>query len=1376
MSFLSNFSMQVVKRDGRTEDVSFDKVLERVRKAAEGLTVNPTAIAQKILAQIYNGVKTTELDELTCQLCASLATVHPDYGTLAARVCISNHQKNTDPSFSKVIRELSQQVAPKTGETVSYINEELLKVVEEHGEQIDAYIDHSRDYLLDYFGFKTLERAYLLKNAAGKTLERPQHLWMRVSLALWGSINLKRAFETYDLMSQKYFTHATPTLFNAGGPRQQLSSCFVKGTQVHTINGGVKNIEDVVIGDEVITHTGNIKKVVQCHCNPLNNRTIYDLKLAGTPTVSVTGNHRLWSLSDEQDKWGAKPGWNSVEYLRVGDWVAIPNKKGGENYVLDIKPILDTYSTDGNNVKYRYEYDDNGKVTPYATWKKHFANERTVSSEKKGDTFNRYWVFDETMMELLGIWFGDGCIVHGKNSAKQKSIRSINIVSYHNNTTLIDFVTKTFYEKFSIRHVSVQQDKNGMVSMSINNQYIAYIFKQLFNCGFDKKMIPTFFNKLPYSCITSFLSGLVSSDGCVGDNGCVAVQLTNPPLVNAIFHLARSVGISVTMTLMGTSSKKTAGRMSIPSNILNGKIKKIYHDDRIQKYENKKLTNWRNLRVIDGTTFMRINVKTPTNKSPEYVYTLGVEDDHSYSVGGFIAENCFLQAMHSDSIEGIFKTLTDCALISKWAGGIGLHVHNIRAKGALIKGTNGRGDGLVPMLRTFNATARYINQGGRRNGSFAIYLEPWHADVEDFLRLKLNTGSEEERARDLFYALWVSDLFMKRVEADEDWTLFCPNEAPGLSDVHGQAFEELYTRYEMEGRGKKVIKAQKLWFQILDTQMETGTPYLLYKDAANAKSNQKNLGTIKSSNLCVAPETYILTDKGQQMISELVDQEVNVWNGEKWSKTTVRKTGESQKLVTVYLSNGAQLTCTPYHKFIIHSDNTTIANSERIEAKDLVEGMTLCKWSNLEGILQEHKIVSVTDNDRIDDTYCFNEPENHAGVFNGILTGNCSEIIEYSDETECAVCNLASIGLPSLVDTTTKSFNFDKLREIARVATANLNRVIDINYYPTPETKKSNMRHRPIGIGVQGLADVFAMMRLPWDSDEAADLNQRIFEHMYFAAVEESMRIALYEEEPYKTFNGSPASQGLLQPDLWKITPLTETDGSLDWKTLRENVQRYGIRNSLLIAPMPTASTSQILGYNEAFEPFTSNLYTRRTLAGEYIVINKHLLKDLIERDLWNDDLKQKIIARNGSVQDIEEIPEDIQNLYKTAWELKQRTLIDMAAARGAFICQSQSLNLFVADPSYAKLTSMHFYGWKKGLKTGCYYLRTKAAVMAQKFTVDPKFLTQVETKQQEEPPTEKKVETKVEKLERLAREYEESVKEAKEAAEKGEGCLMCSG
>jgi ribonucleoside-diphosphate reductase alpha subunit len=827
MAFSNQFSMQVIKRDGRSEDVSFDKVLERVRRASEGLAVHPTLVAQKILAQIYDGVKTAELDELTSQLAASLSTVHPDYGSLAARITISNHQKNTDPSFTNVMKQLFKQKAPKTGEPVSYINEILHTLVLDHGPEIDARINHDRDYVFDYFGFKTLERAYLLKDTNGRVLERPQHMWMRVSLALWPN-DLDRAFETYDLMSQKYFTHATPTLFNAGTKHSQLSSCF-------------------------------------------------------------------------------------------------------------------------------------------------------------------------------------------------------------------------------------------------------------------------------------------------------------------------------------------------------------------------------------------------------------------------------LLAMSDDSISGIYKTLSDCAKISKYAGGIGLHCHNIRAKGTIIRGTNGTSNGLIPMLRVFNSTARYVDQGGgRRNGSFAIYLEPWHADVEDFLRLKLNSGSEEERARDLFYAMWISDLFMKRVEADEDWTLFCPVEAPGLADVYGDEFEALYTRYEREGRGRKTIKAQKLWFHILDTQMETGTPYLLYKDPANAKSNQKNLGTIKSSNLCC-------------------------------------------------------------------------------------------------------------------------------------------EILEYSDSNETAVCNLASMGLPAFVDQTSGTFNFVKLREVTATVIRNLNRVIDINYYPTPETERSNMRHRPVGLGIQGLADVFAMLRLPWDSEGAADLNQRIFEHMYFAAVEESMRIAHFDSNgSYETFKGSPASKGLLQPDLWGVTPLTQTDGTLDWKTLRENVQKYGMRNSLLLAPMPTASTSQILGYNECFEPFTSNIYTRRTLAGEFIVVNKYLLKDLVDRGLWNEDMKQMIIARNGSVQGIPGMPQDIQDLYRTAWELKMRTLIDHAAARGAFICQSQSLNLFVADPSYAKLTSMHFYAWKKGLKTGCYYLRTKAAVAAQKFTIDPKFLstpTVAITKQSSDSIQQHltRSETRAERLERLAREYEEEQERANKAAADGTGCLMCS-
>jgi ribonucleoside-diphosphate reductase alpha chain len=1149
--------MRVIKRDGSSEHVSFDKVLHRIRRAAHGLSVNPDVLAQQVLSQIYDGVKTEEIDDLTSQVAASLSTNHPDWATLAGRIAISNHQKKTNPSFCEVMLILANQ--QKLGETVSFIHDKIINLCKSsQREVIDKAIRHERDFDFDYFGFKTLERSYLLRDANRNIIERPQHLWMRVALGLWPD-NWEYALETYEMLSQKKFTHATPTLFSAGTPREQLSSCF-------------------------------------------------------------------------------------------------------------------------------------------------------------------------------------------------------------------------------------------------------------------------------------------------------------------------------------------------------------------------------------------------------------------------------LVAMSDDSIQGIFKTLSDCANISKYAGGIGVHIHNIRARGASIRGTNGVSDGIAPMLRVFNNTARYVNQGGRRNGSFAIYLEPWHADIEDFLKLKLPTGAEEERARDLFYALWIPDLFMKRVEEDGMWSLFCPDEAPGLADVWGEKFEELYLKYEQEGRVRKQVSAQKLWFQVLDTQMESGTPYLVYKDAANRKSNQQNVGTIKSSNLCVAPETYILTDKGQFQIYELENQEVNVWNGEKWSRTIVRKTGENQKIISVRLSNGAEIQCTPYHKFIIrngYTDKKHLQKATRIHASELKEGMKLAKcdlaiiegnadedihypythgffcgdgttcknYSKIKDIkicslygekkkLIEHlaieafsgnedaqgryniklaqeipdkyyvpmnaslkcrlewlaglfdadgcvvencdneslqlasihldfldnirlmlqtlgvqsKVVklhearqtlmpdgkggrklfdcqpiwrilisssglyrlanlgfnchrlefvkrkpqrnaeqfvtveSVIDEGRYDDTYCFNEPENHAGIFNGVLTGNCSEIIEYSDKNETAVCNLASLSLPAFVQNNT--FNFEELRRVTKVAIRNLNKVIDINFYPTPETERSNMRHRPVGLGIQGLADVFAMLKMDWESQEALQLNQLIFEHIYFAAVEQSIEIAK-EEGPYETFAGSPISQGKLQPDLWNITPITEKNGELDWATLRERV-KGGVRNSLLLAPMPTASTSQILGNNECFEPFTSNLYTRRTLAGEFIMVNKYLLKELMDLGIWSDTIKQEMVMKNGSVQGITAIPDEIQKRYKTAWELKQKFLIDMAAGRGAFVCQSQSLNLFVADATYAKLTSMHFYAWKAGLKTGCYYLRTKAPVMAQKFTVDPRFgKTNVVEDDNESVLSDDSNDSSATSstdrtsLEQMIRDFEAVTKKAKEDGEDA-GCLMC--
>ena len=547
--------------------------------------------------------------------------------------------------------------------------------------------------------------------------------------------------------------------------------------------------------------------------------------------------------------------------------------------------------------------------------------------------------------------------------------------------------------------------------------------------------------------------------------------------------------------------------------------------------------------------------------------------------------SCFLLTMKDDSIDGIYDTLKQTAKISQSAGGIGLSIHNVRATGSYIKGTGGVSNGIVPMLRNFDMTARYVDQGGgKRKGSFAIYLEPWHADIFAFLDLKKNHGKEEMRARDLFYAVWISDLFMKRVEANEDWTLFCPNEAPGLAECYGEDFEKLYEKYEKEGKGRETVKAQDLWFEILEAQIETGTPYMLYKDAANKKSNQKNLGTIKSSNLC-------------------------------------------------------------------------------------------------------------------------------------------TEIIEYTSPDEVAVCNLASIALPKFVKED-GSYDHQKLYDVTYVATKNLNKVIDVNYYPIKEARNSNIRHRPIGLGVQGLADAFILMRMPFDSPEARQLNKEIFETIYFAAMTASKDIAKIEGT-YETFKGSPVSKGIFQFDMWGVTP---DSGRWNWDTLKKEVKKHGVRNSLLVAPMPTASTSQIMGNNECFEPYTSNIYTRRTLSGEFIVVNKHLMKDLIELGLWDESMKNKLIAAKGSVQGIPEIPQNVKDLYKTVWEISQKAIIDMAADRGAYICQSQSMNIHIQDPNFGKMTSMHFYAWKKGLKTGMYYLRSRAATDAIQFTVDKNAISQPKT------------------------------------------------
>lgn len=927
--------MQVLKRDGHAEPISFDKITNRLTALSADLNVDPILVSQKTIQSLYDHIATEKIDEVSAEIAASLTIEHdPDYGILAGRILVSNHEKKNRNTFREVVEKL-YNTYDMHGVHTPVVSKELYEIVQEAGERLEAEIDYTRDYTYDFFAVKTLMRSYLLHQDE-QVLERIQHMWMRVALGIHGR-DLDRAIESYHAMSKKEFTHATPTLFHAGTPHSQYASCF-------------------------------------------------------------------------------------------------------------------------------------------------------------------------------------------------------------------------------------------------------------------------------------------------------------------------------------------------------------------------------------------------------------------------------LQAMKGDSISSIFETLGDCATISKWGGGIGLHVHNVRAKGSRIRGTNGKSNGLVPMLKVFNHTARYVDQGGgKRKGSFAIYLEPWHADIFDFLNLKKNRGEEEMIARDLFYGLWIPDLFMKRVELDAKWSLMCPDQAPGLADVHSEAFETLYEQYEREGRFIKQVDARKLWNAILEAQIETGTPYLLYKDTANRKSNQKNLGTIKSSNLCVAPETVILTKNGYQRIEDLKDQSVEVWNGHEWSETTVRQTSDRSELMRIDLSDDTFIECTPYHKFYCTESMT--------EAKDLKVGDTLRGWKLPESekeILQT--VVAVEKHGRQDRTFCFDEPKRHMGVFNGILTGNCTEIIEYSEKDECAVCNLASISLKAFVDPQAKVFDFEKLRKVVHIVTRNLNRVIDRNFYPTPETKKSNFRHRPIGIGVQGLADAFCLLRMPFESDEARDLNRKIFATIYYAALEQSVEeakeraawvakvkagelspesvdggpevttVELAREthqgayESYFENGGCPASHGQLQYDLWGVSP----EPMWDWSHLKEQIARHGLRNSLLVAPMPTASTAQILGNTEAFEPFTSNLLVRRTLAGGFPVVNAYLMRDLMERNLWTPEIRTKLIATQGNLGPISEIPEEIRNLYKTVWEIKQRCILDLAADRGVYIDQSQSMNLYVADPTISKLSSMHFYGWRLGLKTGCYYLRSQAASRAQAFTVDPRILSEL--------------------------------------------------
>jgi len=1134
----SNEEMYVTKRDGKREIVSFDKILNRIKKLGnEGnMKLNYTNLVMKVIDQLYDGIPTMKIDELSAEQCASMASIHPDYSILAGYIIVSNHHKNTSSSFKKVMTQL-YSFKDKNGEPSPLIADETYQIVKKHAVVFEKMCDYKRDYLIDYFGFKTLERAYLMK-INKKTVERIQHMWLRVSIGIHGD-NLEKIQETYDLMSQKYFTHATPTLFNSGTPRPQLSSCFLLAMENDSIEGIYNTLKDCAMISKwaggIGLHIHNVR-ASGSHIRGTNGSS------NGIVPMLKVFNHTAKYVDqclDPETIVYTKRGAIPIKNIVIGDEVVtddgnfyeigkvLDNDYKGDMYTLDIEnqstslKLTDMHplwtipmkgeTMEINSIK--QELNKNLLVPDFIE----------VKNIQKGDFIGfpipQYekdiLQYTEEDCRMYGILLSRNCLRLDNERYDEK--RPTIIFDCNSNKETIQFV-ENYLKNLNIPILYDEIGDEVRISWSRTNLF-KFTEEMYYDINRNKYMLPNMLH-LPKNKILQFIKGVIEIDQIRETNDNIIIRDNTQNVVESIRYILLRLGV---LTECENKMKRISNELIIGDNLWSL-----------------------------GLTIDTFNLRIP--KHP-ILFDLFPEKNWKSSYN-FFEYNGYL-----------FSSVKNVTFEPDYSGRvIDIEVdnddhHNFLTHNGLVK-----------------------NGGGKRNGSFAIYLEPWHADVEMFLQMRKNHGDEELKARDLFYALWIPDLFMERVKVDGPWTLMCPDECPGLSDVYGDAFNELYTKYEQEGKGRTTMKARDLWFQVLDAQMETGTPYLLYKDAVNKKSNQKNIGTIKSSNLCC-------------------------------------------------------------------------------------------------------------------------------------------EINQVSDANHTAVCNLASLALPSYVNTSDPNniyFDYEKLHEVTKVVTYNLNRIIDINFYPIEKAKRSNMRDRPIGIGVQGLADVFMMMNLPFTSEEAKRINHNIFETMYHAALEKSYEMAI-EHGPYETFPGSPASEGILQFDMWNKSPTWPDDTPrYDWEDMKQKVKTHGIRNSLLLAPMPTASTSQILGNNECFEPITSNIYNRRTIAGEFILANKYLMKDLIALDLWNEKIKNNIIANNGSVQQIDIIPEHIREKYKTVWEIPMKSLIDMAADRGCFCCQSQSLNLFISEPTYANLTAMHFYSHKAGLKTGIYYLRRRARHSVQKFTIEP--------------------------------------------------------
>jgi ribonucleotide reductase alpha subunit len=1525
--------MEVVKRDGRRENVQFDKITSRIKnlcKDDELKFVDPILVAQKTIQSIYNGITTEELDKISAQICHSLTFKHYIYSYIGARILISNIYKKTSSSFYETSVKLYEHKDADNNHC-PIINKEYFDFISKHKEIIEKTINHDNDIKYNYFGFKTLERSYLLnfkyintneKETKMKIIERPQHMLMREACGIHYKKNdINNVIKTYNYLSYGYFTHATPTLFNAGTLREQLSSCFIENTEVMTMEG-IKKIQEVNINDKIVTHTGKVKKILQVHKNLLNGRKIMNLEVYKTKSIKVTDNHKFWAISDDNKI----PRWVPVSEMDTNYRIAIPSYKGEiKVQKIDIEQLIKDKLID---IK-EYIIEDECIIPNTKHTSTHLNGGQHINMSFKGNKISKDIFIDEDLANIMGMFIGDGHII----MSKEKHI-GIGFTINKDNLKEINFIKKTMVNVFNIPTVEHHIKTQNVIQLLYNSEILGKLFEYMFGKEFNEKQIWKNMIGWDINLVYNFLAGLITINGCISKEGNITVQMSNYNLMNELYHLFRLYGIDVSLNEVVNKSSKLATviswMLSVPKiKYVLERTMKLYNDDRlancIKKIDQHHI-NQSMATVIDDVKFLKIkNVSIDINNNPTYVYTLGVEDDHSYNVEGLICENCFLLGTH-DSMTGIYKTIYDCAMISKYAGGIGVHISNIRAKGSIIKGTNGISQGIIPMLKVYNETARYVDQGGgKRNGSIVCYLEPHHADIMDFLDLKKNTGAETERARDLFLALWISDLFMKVLEKnielnkyesengkikeedypdDVKWYLMCPNECPGLTDVYGEKYEELYYKYVKENKYRRWIRPIEIFDKIYDSWIETGVPYIGFKDHVNRKNNQKNSGTIKSSNLCVSEDTLILTEKGYETIKDVCDQKVNIWNGDDFVETIIRKTGYNQKLMRITFSNGLHLDCTEYHIFLLkNSLSLDPKDAIRIEANKLKINDKIMNYlipsryeypiKNIKDIPNK-KIISVVYNitiskieylEGLHDTYCFYEEKKNAGIFNGILTGQCIEINEISSEEETACClssetdiltekgyikikdykdenilvpftddenfkleykyikgklkdngirktyeiemngnrkiratddhrfviitedkynnskykwktvkelkvddkmfkpkineknndlnemeeyikiinikeygfeqvydivlpeghnfisngivahncNLASIAVNKFIKTNEltneKEYDFEKLKEIAYQVSFNLNRVIDINYYPTEEARKSNMKYRPIGLGIQGLADAYMLMRYPFESNEAMELNKKISECIYYGGLRASCDLAK-EEGPYSEFKISPSAKGILQFDMWNIRP---ESGMCDWDQLKRDIIKYGIRNSLITAMMPTASTSQILDNNECFEPITANIYYRSTLAGMFNIVNKYLIDDLVKLNLWNDKMKDMILYYNGSIQNIANIPKELKELYKTVWEIKQKTIIDQARDRGAYVDQSQSMNLFFAEPSKTKLLSAMIYGWKQGLKTGVYYVRTKPATNAIKFTIDSNIKNNIENMLKEE-------------------------------------------